>query len=86
MELIANQNIKDQIIQLDNHHFENCTVTNCVLVFSGGDFSWTNSHFTSCQLRLIGAAQRTITFLRHFGIVPQQVPKTAESTEPSSVH
>ena len=86
MKLIANEEIKAQVVQIDNHHFENCTIVQSVLVFSGGDFSWTNCRFANCQIRFTGAAQRTIQFLRHFGMVPQKAPDRAETTGSSSVH
>ena len=86
MQLINSQNMSGTVIQLDGHHFEKCTVTTCVLVYAGGDFSWTNSRVVRCQLRFVGAAQRTVTLLRHFGLA-QATPQAPESTEPpSTVH
>jgi hypothetical protein len=80
MQVTANQNITGSVVQMDGHHFENCSVTNCVLVYSGGDFSWTNCQFANCQIRLIGSAQRAIQFLQFFGMLPQQVDPKAEAT------
>ena len=85
MKVIADQELESTVLQMDGHHFENCTITQCVLVFSGGDFSWTNCKFVNCQIRFVGAAGKTINFLKHFGMVPQ-APKTAEAAGSSSVH
>ncbi|MBI4455883.1 MAG: hypothetical protein HY644_08295 [Acidobacteria bacterium] len=85
MQVIANQNITGTVIQMDGHHFENCAVTNSVLVYGGGDFSWTNCQFANCQIRLIGPAQRAIQFLQFFGVVPQQVPPKAEAAGSSQL-
>ncbi|MFQ5930711.1 MAG: hypothetical protein ACE5MK_13545 [Acidobacteriota bacterium] len=86
MKVIANQDLKSTVVQMDDHHFENCTLTRSVLVFSGGDFSWKNCRFENCQIRFTGAAQRTIQFLRHFGMVPQKAPAKAHAAGSSSVH
>ena len=86
MGLIVNQNINEGLSSWTTTILKIELLPNCVLFFSGGDFSWTNSRFTSYQLRLIRAVKRTITSLRHLGIVPQRVPKIADSTEPSFVH
>lgn len=85
MQVIANQNLAGTVVQMDGHHFENCSISNSVLVYSGGDFSWTNCQFGNCQIRLVGPAQRAIQFLQFFGVVPQQVPPKAEATGSSQV-
>jgi hypothetical protein len=78
MQVVANQNITGTVIQMDSYHYENCTVTNSVLVYGGGDFSWTNCQFVNCQIRMTGPAQRAIQFLQLFGMVPQQAPARAD--------
>ena len=85
MQVTANQNITGSVVQMDGHHFENCTIANSVLVYGGGDFSWTNCQFAQCQIRLIGPAQRAIQFLQFFGMVPQQAEPKAEATGSSQV-
>ena len=86
MKVIADQNMEDTVVQMDGHHFENCTITRSVLIFGGGDFSWTNSRFINCQIRLIGPAKRAIDFLKNFGLVPQQASDRVEAAGSSSVH
>ena len=85
MQVVANQNITGSVVQMDGNHFENCSITDSVLVYSGGDFSWTNCQFANCQIRMIGPAQRAIQFLQFFGMVPQQVPPTAEAAGSSQL-
>ncbi len=85
MKVIAEQTLKDTVLQMDDHHFEDCTITQCILVFSGGDFSWTNCKFVNCQIRFVGAAGKTLNFLKHFGMV-LQAPKRAETAGSTSVH
>ena len=79
MQVTANQNISGSVVQMDGQHFENCSISNSVLVYSGGEFSWTNCQFANCQIRLIGSAQRAILFLQFFGMLPQQVESKAEA-------
>jgi len=82
MKVIAGQTLDKTIVQIDGHHFENCVITNSVLVFAGGDFSWTNCVFTNNEVRMVGTAQRTLVFLKHLGLTPQvaQIEKIDEST------
>ena len=86
MIVISGNTETDTIIQMDGHHFENCTFTNCILAYSGGDFSWLNCSFDRCQLRFIGSAQKTINFLKAFGMVPRQVPQKANAKGSSLVN
>lgn len=83
--IIANQDLKDTVVRMDDHHFENCTIDHCILVFSGGDFSWKNCRFVNCQVRFVGAAGKTIQFVKYFEMA-SQVPKAVKSTESSLVH
>ncbi len=85
MQVIAEQALKDTVLQMDDHHFEDCTITQCILVFGGGDFSWTNCKFVNCKIRFVGAAGKTINFLKHVGMGPQ-APKRAETAGSTSVH
>jgi len=85
MKVIADQELENTVLQMDGHHFENCTIIQCILIFSGGDLSWTNCKFVKCQIRFVGAAGKPIHFLKHFGMVPQE-PQTAEAAGSSSVH
>jgi len=84
MEVISDQELKGTVVQIDEHHFENCHFIQCVLVFGGGDFSWKNCKFENCQIRCVGAAIKTLNFLKHFGVVPKA--SKAEATGSSTVH
>ncbi|MBI2820727.1 MAG: hypothetical protein HYX74_00750 [Acidobacteria bacterium] len=85
MQVIVNQNISNSVLQMDGYHYENCVINNSVLVYGGGDFSWTNCQFVNCQIRMVGPAQRAIQFLQFFGMVPQQVPAKAEVAGSSQI-
>ena len=57
---------ENELIDADNVHFENCTLKNCIIIYSGGDVSWVNLRHDKCTFRFLGHAQKTITFLRGF--------------------
>jgi hypothetical protein len=75
MQTIENQKDTGITITLDEKHFVNCHFTNCKLIYSGGDYAWTDTKFESCQVTLAGAAQRTANLLGNFGMMkPPDVP------------
>ena len=51
---------------MDGKHFLRCHLTKCTLIYSGGDFAWTESSFQNCEIRLEGPAQRTAAFMNAF--------------------
>jgi len=85
MKVIIDEHLENTTVQIDGNHFENCIISQCVLIFGGGDFSWMNCKFVNCQIRFVGAAWKTINFLKHFGMVPQ-APKIAEAEGSTLVH
>jgi hypothetical protein len=81
MQLIENQVASGKTIALDEHHFVNCTFTNCDLVYSGGDWAWANTKFENCRFSFSGSASRTVALLGNLGLIkpgpfgPQTPPK-----------
>ncbi len=64
MKTVANKNLKDAVIEMDEHYYVNCTLSDCVLLFSGGDFGLVECQIVNCEVRLAGAARKTIQFLK----------------------
>ena len=57
-----------------------------VLIYGGGDFSFTETEITECQFRLDGPAQRTANLLGSMGIDPRgflQQPTPAQGIPPA---
>ena len=71
MKVIANQDLKDAAIDLDDHSFENCTLIGCTLVFSGRGFEMQNCRIVDCRIRLAGEAARMMQLLAQLDIVPE---------------
>jgi hypothetical protein len=70
MIAVENETRSGVTIFIDGKHFINCRYTNCTLIFAGGDFGWTNTTFKSCQIRFSGSADRTVSFMRNFNLLP----------------
>jgi hypothetical protein len=66
MRTVSNQQAERITIVMDDTIFVNCVYTGCKLVFGGGDLHWDNCQFNNCQVQFIGAADRTINFLKAF--------------------
>ena len=75
MEMIENQLVNNKTITLDEKHFVNCVYTNCTVLYSGGDWAWTNTRFENCQFTFSGAAQRTANLLGNIGVIKPPVPQ-----------
>jgi len=74
MQTIENQNDTGVTMTLDDKNFINCRFKNCTLLYSGGDYAWTNTTFENCPINLAGSAQRTLNLLANFGLLkPGQV-------------
>ena len=69
MKVVAKKDFKGEVVEVDDIHFEDCSFEDCVLVYQGGEYSWSNTQIKNCQVRLLGCAQKTSAFLTHFGMV-----------------
>ncbi|MGB6690900.1 MAG: hypothetical protein WBE76_23955 [Terracidiphilus sp.] len=67
-----NQTITNQILQVEDCWFVNCTLKQCVLYYSGGTPEFENARFENCQWKFQGAAQQTIALLSLIGLLPIQ--------------
>lgn len=65
MTTFQNQSYRDQTISVDGNRYENCTFTECVLSYSGGDLpTFDRCTFTRTNIQLGGAALATTRYLR----------------------
>lgn len=55
---------------LEEVSFINCTVRDCDLFYSGGDFDWQGGRFENCRLHWRGAAKNTVALLQAMGALP----------------
>jgi len=69
MQVLENWKPKGVTVYMDGKRFLNCVLTECKLVYGGGDVTWENTQFVSCQLSFDGPAQRTVAYLQNFGLM-----------------
>jgi hypothetical protein len=78
MKVISNQDLKNAVINLDDHSFVNCTLIGCTFIFSGSGFEMQNCRIVDCQIRLAGEAARMIQLLGQLDIETE----TFENSQP----
>jgi hypothetical protein len=70
-----NENLKNAAYVIEEHIFNNCKLTNCRLIYTGGSFEWVNTTFESCFWGFRGPAKDTIGLLMTLGMLkPGQSP------------
>jgi hypothetical protein len=75
MKVIANQVLKNAVINIDDHSFDSCTLIGCTLVFSGRTFEMPNCRIVDCRIRLLGEAARITRLLMQFSMEPKAIEK-----------
>jgi hypothetical protein len=87
MQPIQNENVSGAVVVLDGKYFMNCTFTDCMLVYCGGDYGWINTMFENCRFTFDGAAARTFNLCKNFGMLkgepgdPLAQPPTSSKLE-----
>ncbi len=74
MDTYRNQVFQDRSFILEDASFVGCTLKNCDLYFSGGDFDWVESRFENCRFHWRGPAKNTVALLQAMGALQQQLP------------
>lgn len=69
MQVLENWKPNGITVYMDDKRLINCVLTECKLVYGGGDVTWENTQFVNCQLTFDGPAQRTIAYLQNFGLM-----------------
>ena len=64
MELIQNESFSDESVELDAKHFINCTFTNCILNYHGGEVVFDRTQMNGCRHVFFGLARRTLHYLQ----------------------
>jgi hypothetical protein len=77
MEIVQNKADIGITVVVDEKHFVKCKFKDCTLIYSGGDYAWTETTFENCRVTLSGSAQRVANFLGTMGVLKpgnQMVP------------
>lgn len=57
--------INGQRVDADGNEYEQCTFTDCQIIYSGGEIAkFTGCSFDGCRFALDGAAARTIAYVQ----------------------
>lgn len=67
MTPIEDQAFENQTLIMDGKLFLRCRFENCSLIYTGGEFGWTDCHFGVNVFHLKGAAQKTVKSFRQPG-------------------
>lgn len=79
MQIISGLTIENTTVVLDGKHFVDCTITDCVLEYSGQKVVIETTNFNACRFLFIGEAGRTVDLLRLFEMMNVEndlVPET----------
>ncbi len=80
MDTYRNQVFQDRSFILEEASFVGCTLKNCDLYYSGGDFDWVESRFEACRFHWRGPAKNTVALLQAMGALQQQMPQSLMPT------
>ena len=84
MQVLENWHPQGVTVYMDDKRFVKCVLTDCKLIYGGGDVTWENTQFVNCQLTFDGAAQRTVAYLQNFGLMKPPVTNATPSAQPNS--
>ena len=82
MKIYQDKNISDQTFVLEECIFINCTLKNCDVFFSGGDFEFVNLKLDNTRMHFRGPAKSTMQLAHTLGMVrePSQIPSQVTMT------
>jgi len=67
--------------------FVNCSLTDCDLFYSGGNFEWVNSQFQNCRWHWRGAALNAVQLLTGLGALKApQMPVSLQAVDTSKLN
>ena len=72
VSLHEGENIKDSTFQLEEHSFRDCRLTNCFLIYDGGEFILENTSLHNCNWKFRNAAKNMFRLLREIGALGRE--------------
>lgn len=72
MEIVTGATFTNETVVMDERKFLGCTLTDCVLIYSGGEIGFDpKTLFNRCRFEFRGIAWRTVQVMRVFGLTPE---------------
>lgn len=81
MRIIRNKRIRGKVLDVDGKHFVGCTLTGCVLQYSGGHVVMEGTRISGCHHVFVGPARLTINYLEAMELVSPHPLSTSLSDE-----
>jgi hypothetical protein len=69
METLSKQHIVGECLSIDDKHFTDCTLTDCMLEYSGGDVVFERTTLKGCRHIFYGPARGTLHYLQNVGLL-----------------
>ena len=70
MRIVRSKNIEGELVSTDGNHFIDCTLTDCVLQYEGGQVVMEATRITGCHHVFSGPARLTINYLKAMELIP----------------
>ncbi len=81
MEIVDGRTIKGECLQLDDKHFINCMLVNCVLEYRGHPVIFDRTIMRGCRHVFYGQARRTLHYLQGVGLMPHDPAQWGEFSD-----
>ena len=69
MQRIQQRVFEGEVLEMDDKHFIECTLTNCILRYSGGELVLEKTLLRGCNSVFFGRARGTVRFLQTMGLL-----------------
>ncbi len=78
MQTINGRIIRGESLEIDDKHFIDCTLVDCILEYSGGDVTFERTSIRGCRHIFYGRARCTLPYLQDVGLIPAPESEWAE--------
>ncbi len=70
LKAVVGLTIENESVEIDDKHFIDCTLVNCILEYSGRAVAFERTHMRGCRHVFFGQARRTLHYLQNTGLMP----------------
>ncbi len=81
MQTIQQRVFEGEVLEMDDKHFIDCTLTNCILRYSGRALVLEKTLLRGCNYVFFGRAKGTVRFLEMMGLLRAQAGEWGEFPE-----
>ena len=81
MRIISDATLTSECLRIDDTHFINCTLVDCILEYSGGDVIFDRTVMRGCRHVFFGRARRTLHYVQRVGLMPYDPAAWGEFSE-----